>query len=669
MRRGWACRWLVLAVLHGCGGDGGGGSALDGPQAGTDGGGVEPPDATATAAADVSGEVAADLPAPMHPDGAPTDAGAEVPAPARVDGGPDLPGALDAAAPDAPPDGPRDAPAGSPDLGLPHAAGVCMNADWCWQNPLPHGNTLYGVWGSSPRDVWTVGQEGFVAHHDGSGWARVPVPTTVQLSGVWGSRAGDIWVVGDGGTVLRGDGRNWTASTVGFDTRLRAIWGSGPDDVWAVGGDDRQAESAHWDGTRWTRASRPGSAFHAVWGAGRDAVWALAGNGVHRWSGTAWTSVLTVERPNAIWGSGPSDVWVVGDNNTIRRWNGSAWTSMTTGTLGSRFGAVVGRGPDDVWIFGTYLHHWDGTRFTQLQRADVSVPMASAAIGDQLWVVGYQGLLARHDGFAWANPGSRVPYGFGAVSGTSARDVWAAGVVSVAHYDGTQWSRVPLPSNIAGFKSLWASAPDDVWGVGDNGLARWDGRSWYKVAVPAGVSESYLVALWGSSASDVWAVGLGGTSIHWDGRTWAAVPTGVSGPLHAVSGTGPRDVWAGADWYILHWDGDRWTRTFDGAFAGDRFTAIHAASPTEVWASGTKLLRWDGTRWEPAAEQRGIRAFAGRGDRPWALSGGEVVRWDGASWQPSLSGTSLLTGLWAAPGGEVFAVGVGGAILARRAVP
>jgi hypothetical protein len=649
---------LVLACLPACGGSGSSGKAADGPQAGSPG--MDAPKEAPPSGPD------------LHPDGTSMTAdaapGGDGPLPADA-GGLDVPGTVDAAAPDAAPDASAgDAPAGAPDLGLVHAAAVCMNAEWCWQNPLPHGNTLYGVWGSSPRDVWTVGGDGFVVHHDGSGWTRVPVPTTVQLGGVWGSRAGDVWIVGDRGTVLRGDGPSWTAGTVGFDTRLRAIWGSGPDDVWAVGGDD-QAESAHWDGTRWTRVSRAERGFHGIWGAGRDAVWAIGGSGVYRWTGAAWTSALTVDRPTAIWGSGPDDVWVVGENNLIRRWNGSAWTSMTAGTLGTRFGSVVGRGPNDVWIFGTRLHHWNGMRFTDLQPDGVSVPYAGAAIGPQLWVVGYQGMHLRHDGVAWADPGSRVPYGFSAVAGTSARDVWAAGVVSVAHHDGTQWSRVPLPNGIAGFKSLWASAPDDVWGVGDNGLAHWDGRSWYKVAVPAQVSESYLVALWGSAANDVWAVGLGGTCIHWDGQRWSAVPTGVSGPLSAVSGTGPRDVWAAGDWYILHWDGNGWTRTFDGALAGDRFGAIHAASPTEVWASGSKLLRWDGMRWDPAGEQRGIRAFAGRGNRPWALSGNEVIRWDGSSWQRSLSGTSLLTGLWAAPGGEVFTVGVGGAILARKANP
>ncbi|MBI1387150.1 MAG: hypothetical protein GC154_01710 [bacterium] len=37
---------------------------------------------------------------------------------------------------------------------------------WQWQNPLPQGNTLWGVWGSSGNDVFAVGQEGAILHYE-----------------------------------------------------------------------------------------------------------------------------------------------------------------------------------------------------------------------------------------------------------------------------------------------------------------------------------------------------------------------------------------------------------------------------------------------------------------------------------------------------------------------
>ena len=38
-------------------------------------------------------------------------------------------------------------------------------ADWTWQNPLPQGNDLTGVWGSSASDVFAVGGGGTILHY------------------------------------------------------------------------------------------------------------------------------------------------------------------------------------------------------------------------------------------------------------------------------------------------------------------------------------------------------------------------------------------------------------------------------------------------------------------------------------------------------------------------
>ena len=35
-----------------------------------------------------------------------------------------------------------------------------FSGGWTWQNPLPTGNQLYGVWGSSVANVFAVGASG-----------------------------------------------------------------------------------------------------------------------------------------------------------------------------------------------------------------------------------------------------------------------------------------------------------------------------------------------------------------------------------------------------------------------------------------------------------------------------------------------------------------------------
>jgi hypothetical protein len=50
-------------------------------------------------------------------------------------------------------------------LALEPAAVQAQCGEWQWQNPLPQGNTLRGVWGSSGSDVFAVGRDGIVHHH------------------------------------------------------------------------------------------------------------------------------------------------------------------------------------------------------------------------------------------------------------------------------------------------------------------------------------------------------------------------------------------------------------------------------------------------------------------------------------------------------------------------
>jgi hypothetical protein len=63
-----------------------------------------------------------------------------------------------------------------------------------------------------------------------------------------------------------------------------------------------------------------------------------------------------------VWGSGPSDAWVVGATGaggTIFHWNGTAWSASSPVTSQKMFG-VWGSAPNDVWAVGargTIVHH------------------------------------------------------------------------------------------------------------------------------------------------------------------------------------------------------------------------------------------------------------------------------------------------------------------------
>src|SRR5208283_2419895 len=60
---------------------------------------------------------------------------------------------------------------------------------WTWQNPLPQGNAILTVWGSSATDVFAVGLGGTIMHYNGSTWSAMNSGSTNDLVGVWGSSA------------------------------------------------------------------------------------------------------------------------------------------------------------------------------------------------------------------------------------------------------------------------------------------------------------------------------------------------------------------------------------------------------------------------------------------------------------------------------------------------
>jgi len=95
-----------------------------------------------------------------------------------------------------------------------------------------------------------------------------------------------------------------------------------------------------------------------------------SGGEIHRWNGSAWQTMNsgTIEDLNGVWGSGPSDVYAVGDNGTVLHYDGNVdgdWTAVTTPADASApVNGVWGSGPGDVYLLaasGLDLVHWDGT--------------------------------------------------------------------------------------------------------------------------------------------------------------------------------------------------------------------------------------------------------------------------------------------------------------------
>lgn len=133
--------------------------------------------------------------------------------------------------------------------------------------------TLFGLWGTSATDVWTVGgningaRDGGIIHFDGTDWTEVaqvaPRGETVRSAfKVWGSAPDDVWVVGTGALVTHWDGSGFTEvdpPPVYESTTLTTVAGSASQVV-AVGGFGN-ATVARYDGTSWVDDSPPPQAI------------------------------------------------------------------------------------------------------------------------------------------------------------------------------------------------------------------------------------------------------------------------------------------------------------------------------------------------------------------------------------------------------------------------
>jgi len=167
---------------------------------------------------------------------------------------------------------------GPDDVTLVGNAGTVLHLEggsWV-QQPTPTDQNLWGVWGASPDDLWSVGGSGkkdgdaTILHFDGSSWQSVTVPT-LQKAGVnaffkvWGTSATNVYVVGQKGAVLHFDGSTWKEELVGASDDLIALWGTTPDDIVAVGGRAIGIVST-WDGSTWqTRSLAPLPGLNGVW--------------------------------------------------------------------------------------------------------------------------------------------------------------------------------------------------------------------------------------------------------------------------------------------------------------------------------------------------------------------------------------------------------------------
>jgi hypothetical protein len=317
----------------------------------------------------------------------------------------------------------------------------CPSPGLRWQ--AMHTGTDFGfsgIWGSSPIDVYAVGQSEqngvvVILHYNGQTWSRQADAQGVVPGGVWGTAANDVFVVGgdvnhDTG-ALHYDGEGWSKmGGLGLGSpggpeqypiwaSFSSVWSTSKADAFAVGSTYSAGRSrplaAHFDGTSWSRMTLPGDDYVLadVFGLSSDNVYAV-GTTTH----------------------GPRSVGV------IVHYDGFQWTWAADDNYPWQFSfsGIWANSPNDVFAVG-HVADFDGSVF-------------------------FGGAVFHYDGSSWSIMAILPTRTLLDVWGTSGSDVFAVGYDAILHYDGKAWIKVADQ----GGHAVWGSSPTDVFVVGSGGI-------------------------------------------------------------------------------------------------------------------------------------------------------------------------------------------------------
>jgi hypothetical protein len=165
---------------------------------------------------------------------------------------------------------------------------------------------------------------------------------------------------------------------------------------------------------------------------------------------------------------------------------------------------------------------------------------------------------------------------------------------------------------------------------------------WTIVPIQSARGPIDVVSTWAASSNDAWLVGTG-----------LRFPT----PTMFVR-----------DDQIQHWDGKRWTTSFDG-FPTHILSSVYGFGGADVWTVGDVAVHWNGATWTDlspasAGQPLGLKPVWGVASNDvWAGNRGSFFHWNGTAWTavlttPPLASSDMnMGGIWGATSNDVWALG------------
>ena len=579
---------------------------------------------------------------------------------------------------------------------------------WCWHHPLPQGNALSGLWGSSTSDLWAVGDAGTALHYDGQTWSLVPAPTNKNLNGVFAPAAGQAVVVGDGGTILRWNGNTLASESSGTTSNLNSVWGTASNNVYAVG--DTGTIIRNIGGGWLPMNSNTTNNLYRIHGSGMDNVWAVGQSGtVRSLAGSMWNTVTGPgTAPLAdVWTSSANDVWAVGgttagDCGVFRR-DGVMWKSNNTCNTG--VSAVWGNSPLDVWAASGNVKTVQRFVSTDLSKAlspDILnpgslkgyIPSYKAAWGNkegEVYFATSDGNILRYtvDSASTTAAGSTQlagPLPFVYARGNAELAV-ATGAVSTEYFlfgDGTMFSSdgrkltagTNPPALITAVYDAWTAPTGELFIGGNGGYVYKYTVTGGWVSMKAATITASVFAVGGVDANDVYVGSSAGNIYRYQNGvlpTAALNGTAYSGAIQSIWARSRTEVWAaGSMGSVIKYTGTGSPSLVTVPAGTTNLYAIHgpAAPSSHVWAvgAGGLILRFDGTTWSKisTAVSTDLNTVVALSETDVWMAGdvGVLLHWDGTSVKQVQGpfGARKLSKLHSPGGTDLWLVGEGGAI-------
>ncbi len=266
--------------------------------------------------------------------------------------------------------------AGSPDKP------VSVAAPWATL-PIPTPADLYGVWGSDTSNVIIVGEEDFNQNPNGlilrfaNGNLKSSEQSPLLFRAV-GGVGNDVFAVGLGRGILHSTNAGEVWEAVNFDSPVfpyeldfSSVYATVSGTIYFGGLDHDGPEVYNGVIVQSTGSAevKPKDSLplfvQKIGGVANDLYavglmgYAMVSKDGGNWQDVGIETLAQGLDLFGVWGSGPNDIYVVGDQGTILHFDGQKWSSQVSGTQ-VRLNSVWGSGPNDIYVVGdqgTVLYH------------------------------------------------------------------------------------------------------------------------------------------------------------------------------------------------------------------------------------------------------------------------------------------------------------------------